>query len=521
VNVANKTLFKSFVGKMIRKPDTHNSEAAPAYAFTAKHALAQYAATGCLNATFYASGEEQLDAVLTQCSRVDPEFIGKAAVYCREKGHMKDMPALLCAVLSVRDRDVFKIVFGRVMTNARMLRTFVQIMRSGAVGRKSLGSLPKRMVEEWLASVSNEELFKASIGNDPSLADIIKMVHPKPRDVYRETLYAYLIGREKSVDVLPDIVKSYESFKSGESLTTPDVPFQMLTALPLSRRDWMEIARNAPWQTTRMNLNTFARHGVFEDAGITRLVAERLRDAKAVRKSRVLPYQLMVAYLNCEEAVPSEVREALQDAMEIAVENAPVIEGRLYVLPDVSGSMTCSAVTGYRKGATSKVRCIDVAALTTAALVRKNPGATVIPFEQKVVKVSINPRDSIMTNAAKLSRIGGGGTNCSAPLALLNERKSGADLVVYISDNQSWVDARSGHGTATMREWNKLKQRNPDARLVCVDIQPYPDTQAYEREDILNVGGFSDQVFDVVSAFAGGRPTPDHWIGVIEQISLN
>jgi 60 kDa SS-A/Ro ribonucleoprotein len=44
---------------------------------------------------------------------------------------MKDVPALLVAVLSVKDRDLFKAVFPRVMDNGKMLRNFVQIMRSG------------------------------------------------------------------------------------------------------------------------------------------------------------------------------------------------------------------------------------------------------------------------------------------------------------------------------------------------------------------------------------------------------
>ena len=41
-----------------------------------------------------------------------------------------------------------------------------------------------------------------------------------------------------------------------------------------------------------------------------------------------------------------------------------------------------------------------------------------------------------------------------------------------------------------------------------------------EREDILNVGEFSDQVFDVVAEFATGRLTSDHWVGVIEAVAV-
>ena len=78
--------------------------------------------------------------------------------------------------------------------------------------------------------------------------------------------------------------------------------------------------------------------------------------------------------------VPAVVREALQDAMEIALENVPAFGGRVVVCPDVSGSMA-SPVTGTRRGATSAVRCIDVAALVAAAVLRTNRDALVLPFE--------------------------------------------------------------------------------------------------------------------------------------------
>ena len=101
---------------------------------------------------------------------------------------------------------------------------------------------------------------------------------------------------------------------------------------------------------------------------------------------------------NSNEKIPREICEALQDAMEIAIANVPAIEGRVYVCPDVSGSMQ-SPVTGFRQGATTAVRVIDIAALVAAAVLRKNPNAVLLPFEQDVVKVALNPRDSVMTSA--------------------------------------------------------------------------------------------------------------------------
>ena len=514
--MANQTLFSTQQGALIPQTDTVNSEKAPAYALAPKQALAQYAATGCFSRTFYANADDQLTRVLQLCDAVDPRFVAQVAVYSRERSYMKDMPAVLCAWLSVWEPRLHEAVFARVIDNAKMLRTYVQVLRSGVVGRKSLGTAPKRLVRQWLASRDEESLFRSSAGQTPSLADIVKMVHPKPTGAQREAFYGYMLGRRFAPDALPKLIVQFEQFKAGETADAPDLPFTLLSALPLNRKNWVEIARHASWQTTRMNLNTFARHGVFDQPGLAKVIANRLRDAAEIRRARVFPYQLMTAYRNCDPRVPNQVQDALQDAMEVAIANVPSIEGRVVVCPDVSGSMA-SPVTGHRRGSTSVVQCIDIAALVAAAVLRKNPEAQVLPFEQGVVKLQLNSRDSVMTNAAKLAKIGGGGTNCSAPVRWLNERHAKADLVILVSDNESWMDQRGGRGTALMTEWAAFRSRNPRARLVCLDIQPNQTTQAAERPDVLNIGGFSDQVFDVISSVAKGDLEADHWVEAISN----
>ena len=88
--------------------------------------------------------EDQLEELLSLAGEVAPEFLAQTAIWCRREGYMKDTPAILAAVLSVRDPALFRQVFGRVIDNGKMLRNFVQIMRSGATGRSSLGTAPKR-----------------------------------------------------------------------------------------------------------------------------------------------------------------------------------------------------------------------------------------------------------------------------------------------------------------------------------------------------------------------------------------
>ena len=173
------------------------------------------------------------------------------------------------------------------------------------------------------------------------------------------------------------------------------------------------------------------------------------------------------------------------------------------------------------------MRCIDVAALVAAARAAQEPAARRCCRSSRTwCRCTLEPRaTACMTNAAKLAAIGGGGTNCSAPLALLEPREAKGDLVVFVSDNESWVDCaapaaarrrRCGSGGASRRATR-------GAKLVCIDMQPYGTTQAAERADVLNVGGFSDAVFDVVAAFARGGLRADHWVGAIfrEDRSLN
>jgi 60 kDa SS-A/Ro ribonucleoprotein len=518
MKMANVQLFQTLKGMFLPPADTVNAEMAPAYLLSPKHQLAQYAATGCLNTTYYASAEAQLDTLLELGAELDAHFIAQTAIYCRERGYMKDTPALLTAMLAAKGAPELAPTFKRVITNGKMLRNFVQIVRSGAVGRKSLGTRPKKLVQSWLNQASESQLLAASVGTTPSLADVVKMVHPKPAEAWREAFFAWLIGKPFNADALPPAVKAFEAYKKDQSQPVPDVPFQMLTSLPLSAEAWANIARNGSWQMVRMNLNTFARNGVFSQSGMSAAVANKLRDPAAIAKARVFPYQLMSAYMAASEEVPLVVRDALQDALELALTNVPEIAGSVVICPDVSGSMH-SPVSGYRGTATSVVRCIDVAALVAAAMLRKNQNALVLPFATDVVPCLLNARDTVMTNAQRLAAIGGGGTNCSAPLARMNRNKVMADLVIYVSDNESWMDQRQS-GTATMAEWNKFKLRNPSARLVCIDCTPNQTTQARERDDVLNVGGFSDEVFKMIAAFAAGQLSAAHWMGEIEALTV-
>ena len=510
-----------------------NNAGGVAYAMCAEAALAQLAMTGCFNNTFHVSGVNQMDKVLELAKLCDPTYVAKLAVYSRKNGMMKDMPAFLTAYIATVDPALLKQVFPHTIDNGKMLRNFVQVMRSGAVGRKSLGSAPRRLVQEWFKSRTDMQVLRNSVGKDPSIADVIKMTHPKPSTNSRAALYAHFLGKEEfNVEDLPEALQQYLAFRGEqwEGETLPDVPFELLTGQELNPHQWKLLAEQATWSQTRQALNTFHRHGVFSDPALVKSVADKLRNEDQIRRAKVFPYQLMTAYLNISSEIPKEIGLALQDAMEIATSNVPVLEGAVYVCPDVSGSMS-SYLTGARMGksgkpgATSLVRCIDIAALVAAAVLRTNPHAEVIPFEGEIKRVKLNPKASVMENAKILAGIGGGSTACSAPMKHLNSRKAPINAVIYISDNESWKDVDYGYygsrasGTTLNAEWFKAKDRCPEAKLVSIDITPNDTTQVNDRGgDSLNVGGFSDDVFSVTSNFLTG--SGKLWVDQIKSTTL-
>ncbi len=545
--MANKSLFSS-VKALLPKATARNDAGGAAYALGPKHALSQFAATGCFNGTFYADAESQLDTLKALIAQVnDNVFLAKLAIYARERAYLKDMPAALAATLAARDTVLFHQVFDRVIDNGRVLRTLFQMIRSGQFGKKSLSSSLQRAFQRWLNTASPEKLLSASIGHDPSLRDILRMARPTPSDNARRALFGWLTDKDVAkwtpageVD-LPEQVRLLVAFRTAETaeqqialLDRLHARWDLLADTAKGAKVWAAIARTMGPQALRMNLNTLQRHGVFDDAAMVRTVADRLADENEIRRSRQFPYQFFAAYLNAADEVPQAIKTALHKAAEIACGNVPELPGPVVIGLDVSGSMQ-SAVTGNRgRGGTTKMRCVDVAALVAAALLRRNPDSVVVPFDTQAFDVKIDPSDSILSLADRLAKYGGGGTDCSLPIKKANaaytKRKFAS--VVLVSDNESWVyQGRpffydTNGATGVMTEWqqfvqNQVKLQGGDfmgPKLICIDLQPNQTTQAPERSDILNVGGFSDAVFEVINAFLSGDA--GRFVAEVEAVTL-
>jgi 60 kDa SS-A/Ro ribonucleoprotein len=101
--------------------------------------------------------------------------------------------------------------------------------------------------------------------------------------------------------------------------------------------------------------------------------------------------------------------------------------------------------------------------------------------------------------------------------------------VVLVSDNESWVYRNRPYAygrdgsTGVMTQWQQFvafqQQHGVTApKLVCIDHQPYASTHASERDDILNIGGFRDAVFNVVASYLSDAAA--RFVAEVESIEL-
>lgn len=476
--------------------------------------LARLVCTFFLGATFYTGAKTQLESLQKLASKCSANFVASCAVYSASQGKMKDTPVALLCTLRSRDKALYKKVFNSVITDGRLLRGLVQMIRSGEFGSKSLGSCTRKLINRWLEAKTPMQVWNASIGGNPSLKDVLCLSRPSTyNDPVRSAVYKLIVKNEVTED-LPSEIKAFYAFKENMSLPTPKVPFLRLTSLELKESHWRDIAKDMTWNALRQNLNTLERRNVFKgDPEVISHIVNKLSDKAEVVKAKVFPYQIYTSYTNVAFA---EAKHALQKALDYSVESVPVLPRNTVVAVDVSGSM---GVPVNGQNVNGGLTCSQVAALTAISIYRKNPSVRVLTFDTKARDYTskLNSCDSFATNMDKLI-FDGGGTSCSAPLNFvlntLDEKP--CDLFILVSDNESWAD----FGRALYSSWKSLKQKNPNAKMVLIDLVPSRTAQMPEEKDVLFVAGFTDNLFTVIQNWLED-PDRDFVKEILDSVKLD
>lgn len=505
-----------------------NYEGFPTFDRALRDQVRNYLRTGTLSGTFYVGASQlaaETIATLRRFADQDAHALAGEVVLAREDGYMRTLPIVALAVLSgVPDKSAFRAAAAQVLRIPRDVAQFIEICKSGAIpDAQKFAGCRIAPVRAFCEKLSEYHAIKGTQDRKISLTDVVRLAHPTPSNDQTRELLGWLSGHVKgsSVRLNPQVV-ALEALKRTSVpaeqvrlIREGRLPYEAVTAVIAKPaiEVWTALLEQAPTFNLLRNLRTFTRHGVFADSANVELAVAKLSRSGALRQARILPFQCFTAWKSYSQEADADPRivAALSDAIESSVGNLPLLNGRVAIAPDVSGSMQYCFTN--KEQTTSAA---EVAGIFAAGLLKQCPNARVLPFESRVVPLALNPRDSVLANAQAIASIGGGGTSLSAPVEKLRLERDKVDLFVGITDNEEWV------GRGFLEAWRQYRAEvSPTAKAVLVTVVPTPHSPVPDTEpDVHFVHGWSDAVMRYVAEVSGlckeYRATEDDAAVVVE-----
>jgi 60 kDa SS-A/Ro ribonucleoprotein len=423
--------------------------AAPAGA-EALERLRRFARTGTLEDALVAGASTSLEGLAAHTAALSTAQQAALADACALPDDL--LPALLAAQLSRAAPAEAERIFARQVTSGVQVRAFVEAMRSGLVGRTSLGSLGRRLVQGWLDAQPDDALLDAAAPDAPfddlpTLADVLRLVHPRPASPARAALYGALLGRGPGA--------STERLAELEALV-----------------------RAGALRTVLAHLEELVLRGVLESEPLAALLAHRL----ATEPAAAGPLALLDAMTASGPSLPGPIQEALGALLDRAT--AGFDAAGTAVLVDVSGSM-CGALAG-RRG----LRPIDQAVALASALERS--GAATVAFAERIWAPAPHAAASVRARTAALASLGGDRSDLELALAHVSRQPGPLRTVVVLSDREATLTT-----PAARWAWAAIARAHPGVKRVSVDLDPAALVRA-PADDALQVIGFEDRLLAVL-----------------------
>jgi hypothetical protein len=224
-------------------------------------------------------------------------------------------------------------------------------------------------------------------------------------------------------------------------------------------------------------------------------VLEKIADPVAVCKSKQLPFRYLSAYKAVNDRGSSKVFDALESAVDAAVDNIHKLPGTTVIAVDVSGSMS-SAVSGK-----SDIRCCEIGMMLGVIANRICENAIFYTFNWQIEKKAVSTRNGILYTTVNEARCGGG-TDMTLPFQKMIEDRVKADRVIIISDNECNI-----HYLPVQRFADEYRRKNGnDIWVHAIDLQGY-GTQQFHGAKTNIIAGWSEKVFDFILLAEQGEGT--------------
>lgn len=346
---------------------------------------------------FYEDGQSVADRLAANAKAVPAHTLAAIARGARSKMHLRHTPLLLLSILAETHdgsgvADAIADVVQRADEPGELLSLHAK--RTGKEVKKAMTNAMRKGLARAVARFDAYQLAKYDRDSEIKLRDVIRLVHPKPRDAKHGALLKAAIDR---------------------TLPAPDTWEVALSGGADKREAWTRLLKEGKlgYLALLRNLRNM------EQAGVEPALVEA---AILARKGahNVLPFR----YIAAARAAP-RYEPALDKALLAAIEDLPKLAGQTLVLVDVSGSMGASL--SQRSDMTRMDAAAALASVVNAESLR------VFTFSHQLVEVP--PRRGMAGVDAVIRSQPHGGTYLGQAVGVLNGIPH--DRLIVVTDEQS------------------------------------------------------------------------------------
>lgn len=453
---------------------TVNLAGGESYKQSAELELASILLTSFTKDKFYRTSADEINRLKELIKVVNPEIACKAAVYTRQVAGMRSISHVLAAEIAPY---VSGKPYARAFYNAVVRRPddMLEILAYGKANKwaykdKRMPMAMKRGFADALYKFDKYQLGKwRKQSNEINLVNVVHLVHPKPNTVLN-LLYKNRLKAERTRE---SMLADTGQIENKSKLSFAEIKEAKAEKLEAGWKDLLS-TKKIGYKALVGSLVKI----INEAPDMVNITCELLQDYNLIRKSLVMPSELIVAYEQVGKLIGSSksrmILLALENALNYSVENAPKFRGETLVVLDESGSMRGKPAV--------------IGGLFAAVLCKAN-NCDLMTFGSSARYRNYNPSDSVSTIAKNIS-FASGSTNFKS---IFNTARKAYDRVIILSDMQGWV----GY-TAPTDVFNVYcKKYNVNPYVYSWDLQGYGTTQ-FPSKKIFALAGFNNNVFDIM-----------------------
>lgn len=555
--------------KVAVEPTDTNFMGEKAFKLKEKEELVSTVMTTFLEDSYYEKQNEIVDRITSLLDKVDPLFAAKLAIYARNNGNLRSVTHLVSAYIArnLQNKDWAKRFYSKIIVRpddmTEILSAYAKLNGMSDNDVKKIPNSMKKGFKEALEGLDAYRIDKYKMKTRSfSLVDLVRLFHPKATQKNAEA-YKRLIEGKSLADLYSSKILEKEMTKAGQKtkdMTEKDkveAKKEAITAVidNVKGMPVMNLLRNL------RNILLYAPDKVTE-------ACEQLTIKDKIMNSRLLPFRFATAYSEIEKlsyyypeisstkssiqfedekssSLCSEnefrrnkemVLNAIEKALEISCLNIPKLEGNVAILVDDSGSMRGDAGGSSRVSAFSKTSTSMIAHLFASMVKYRQDNVYLGLFGDKLINVPVK-RDMRLLDYTKWTFEKGGECGGATETGIYDfirqvvKEKKKIDNVIVFSDCQigsihtkgyyggyteftAWYGHNSSDRGKHFHElFKEFRNINPNANFIVVNLRQSGSTSVFDKSQrILNIAGWSDKIFDVITSQCKG------WDAMIKEI---